>query len=299
MVSNGWRVLDLTNFEGDLRYQRGKVLVSSKSDDPYPVALSDLAVILIGSRVGVSGAVLSKLSEYDIALFSCDWRGVPLAALYPSWSHSRIAARHLAQANLSVPRQKQAWAQIVRAKILGQADTLREIDSSTARKLRELAGQVKSGDPDNREAVAAKIYWGALFKDLRFRRLPGGGEGGRNSCLDYAYTILRGYGIRAVSAAGLSGPLGVNHCQRGNAFALVDDLIEPFRPAVDFYLVSSGFPLDLSLSDTKKALVGCVSAPFFRGLSIPSSIIDFAQHFGRYVEGEVEKLTPPVWKGQC
>ena len=38
-------------------------------------------------------------------------------------------------------------------------------------------------------------------------------------------------------AAGLHPTIGINHANRGNAFALADDLIEPFRPLVDALVV--------------------------------------------------------------
>jgi CRISPR-associated protein Cas1 len=36
-----------------------------------------------------------------------------------------------------------------------------------------------------------------------------------------------------VVAAGLHPTIGIQHSNRGNAFALADDLVEPFRPLVD------------------------------------------------------------------
>jgi CRISPR-associated protein Cas1 len=57
--------------------------------------------------------------------------------------------------------------------------------------------------------------------------------GGANGLLNYGYTVLRSMCARAVVAAGLHPSIGVHHANRGNAFALADDLIEPFRPLVD------------------------------------------------------------------
>ena len=46
------------------------------------------------------------------------------------------------------------------------------------------------------------------------------------------------WAARAVVAAGLHPTIGINHAHRGNAFALADDLVEPFRPLVDALVVS-------------------------------------------------------------
>jgi len=54
-----------------------------------------------------------------------------------------------------------------------------------------------------------------------------------NSLLNYGYTVLRAATSRAIVAAGLHPTIGLHHCNRANAFALADDLMEPFRPLVD------------------------------------------------------------------
>lgn len=93
-----------------------------------------------------------------------------------------------------------------------------------------LARKVRSGDPQNIEAQAARKYWTLLFgKD--FRRDKNGD--GINALLNYGYTVLRAIVSRAICAAGLHPTLGIFHSNNYNAFALADDLMEPFRPYVD------------------------------------------------------------------
>ncbi len=94
----------------------------------------------------------------------------------------------------------------------------------------ELAKKVRSGDPENIEAQAARRYWPLLF-GTEFRR--DSDHPGTNSLLNYGYAILRGGTARAVASAGLHPTLGLKHSNRGNPMCLVDDLMEPFRPLVD------------------------------------------------------------------
>ena len=104
-----------------------------------------------------------------------------------------------------------------------------------------LSRKVRSGDPDNVEAQAARRYWPLLFGE-EFRRDRQ--EPGVNAMLNYAYTVLRAGAARAAMAAGLHPALGLAHRQRGNAFALADDLMEPFRPVADLLvsdLAKAGF----------------------------------------------------------
>lgn len=297
-MNPGWRVVDLIDFDGKVSYQRGQLAITSDSGElRATLPLAQIAVVLIGNKLIISGAVLVKLSEYDIAVLVCDWRRVPVAGSF-SWNeHTRTAARQRAQASLSLPRQKSAWAQIIKAKILGQARTAAQLGFD-ATDLKNLARAVRSGDVDNREAMAAKRYWEIISAEDDFRRLPGLAATGWNGALDYAYTVLRGHGMRAICSAGLVGTLGVFHHGRGNQFALVDDLIEPFRPAIDyavFSIVSNSQELD---KETKRQLVAAVEEPFnSAGQSIPTVFTAFAQQYGRYVEGDVEKLVPPIWEG--
>ena len=93
-----------------------------------------------------------------------------------------------------------------------------------------LARNVRSGDPVNVEARAARRYWPLLMgKD--FRRDPS--ADGANALLNYGYTVLRAIVSRAVVASGLHPTIGMFHQNRQNSLALSDDLMEPFRPLVD------------------------------------------------------------------
>jgi CRISPR-associated protein Cas1 len=89
---------------------------------------------------------------------------------------------------------------------------------------------VKSGDSDNREGLAARIYWNCLFGNdfIRDRNLPG-----INALLNYGYTILRSATARALMGSGLLPSIGIFHHNRSNAFPLADDILEPYRPYVD------------------------------------------------------------------
>ena len=55
-----------------------------------------------------------------------------------------------------------------------------------------------------------------------------------NIALNYGYTILRAAVARSIIAAGLHPSLSLHHQSRGDALRLADDLMEPFRPWVDY-----------------------------------------------------------------
>lgn len=297
-MAQQWRVIDLCGFEGELRSTRGGVEVLSGEGVPTIIPVAEVAVILVGMKVALSAAVLHRLAEADVAVLFCDWRGIPEGGCY-SWSdHGRVAARHRAQAEVSLPRKKNAWARLIRAKIEGQASVLESLKIRGSGELLALADQVRSGDPGNVEAQAARLYWSrALGKGVG--RQPAAGQLiGANACLDYGYSVLRGHLMRAVLAAGLAPALGVFHRGRGNAFALADDLIEPFRPAIDE--VALQLPPTASPSDrpVKQLLVAAASQRFDGdGHGIPAVAEALAQSFGRYVEGDIDRLNVLSWQG--
>lgn len=273
-------------------------MICPESAPAQSVPVADVAVVLLGIKVSISTAVMHRLLDADIVVMFCDWRGVPEGAAYPWRAHTRVGARQRAQATLSVPRQKNAWGRLVKAKVLGQARVLAEVDASAALRLRNLAKEVRSGDPDNIEGQAARIYWNRVFgPDEPFLRVYES-EDSRNTCLNYGYGVLRAQGIRAVVSAGLNPTLGVFHRGRSNYFNLVDDLIEPFRPAVDDAVLR--LPVDASLSDrvVKQRLVQAVKQPFnVDGETLPTVLERLAQHLGQYVEGDRDRLDVPQWTG--
>ena len=291
-------MIDLCEFEGELRSTRGGVEVCPEEGTPTKVPVAEIAVVLVGMKVALSAAVLHRLAEADVAVLFCDWRGIPEGGCY-SWSdHGRVAARHRAQAGVSLPRKKNAWARLIRAKIEGQASVLENIKIRGSGELLALADQVRSGDPGNVEAQAARLYWSRALGKGGVRQPAAGQLIGANACLDYGYSVLRGHLMRAVLAAGLAPALGVFHRGRGNAFALADDLIEPFRPAIDevaLQLPPTASPSDRSV---KQLLVMAASQRFDgEGHGIPAVAEALAQSFGRYVEGDIDRLNVLSWQG--
>ena len=147
----------------------------------------------------------------------------------PLEGHHAQGGRLRAQWQTKAPLLKQAWKQIVVSKIRMQAAALEAVGEHHD-PLLMLMRKVTSGDSKNVEAQAARHYWPGIM-GADFRRDQH--SDGINALLNYGYTVLRAATARAVVAAGLHPSVGLHHTNRGNAFALADDLMEPFRPIVD------------------------------------------------------------------
>lgn len=217
-------------------------------EDTISVPLEDISVLLIESmQVEITGVLLSHLAEYQILLFSCDGRHVPNGCFMPFASHSRHTLVAKAQLNMSMPFKKRLWQRLVQQKIFNQAKCLDLFSKSEASFIFAIGKEVLSGDSNNREAYAARLYFLALFGE-KFNRFN---TDWINAALNYGYTILRGVVARAVTIYGFIPCLGLQHDSELNNFNLADDLIEPFRPIVDLW-VANNVPQDLQQKLTKE-----------------------------------------------
>jgi CRISPR-associated protein Cas1 len=224
------RIVDIETDGLFLAIHRGFLTVSDAGEEKGRIALDDISALIVHAHgTSWSNSVIVRLSERAVPIVICGTNHAPVACVWPLQGHYQQGARMRAQIGASKPLTKQIWRQIVAAKIRMQGNVL-----STAGKeagaFDLLARKVRSGDPDNIEAQAARRYWKALLGPdfSRDRTL-----GGVNALLNYGYTVLRAVVSRAVCAAGLHPTIGVFHANRANAFALSDDLMEPYRPFVD------------------------------------------------------------------
>ena len=225
------RILDIADEPAELHVRHEQLVIERQDGEKPTVPLADLAVLVVSHpRVTFSQSVLSGLVERNGAFVVCNAKGLPVGMLMPLDAHYLQTERIAHQTEVSAPCRKRIWQQIVKAKVRAQARALERVRGHDAG-LTALADRVKSGDPDNVEAQAARRYWGPLFDDSSFRRKREAED--QNRFLNYGYAVLRAIVARAVCAVGLHPSIGLHHHNRYNSFCLADDLMEPFRPIVD------------------------------------------------------------------
>lgn len=210
----------------------------SGSDTSVPV--EDIGfVILENQEISITMPLLNALADNNTAVIVCSDNFMPNAMFMNLDSNSTQGESFRAQLSVTEPLKKNIWKQIVEAKIRNQAALLRKLGKD-GDVLKPYYQNVKSGDSDNREGVAAKLYWDKLFDGefMRFRTGPS-----PNEMLNYGYTVLRAAVARSLTGSGLLPAIGIFHKNRYNAFPLADDVMEPYRPFVDeivFYLYANG-----------------------------------------------------------
>ena len=210
---------------------RGFLEVSEKGKKIGQVSLDDIAAVIISTPgCSVSTNLVDQLCQRNVPLIICTDNYLPSSIILPLQGNSRQFRVMRAQTALSEPRRKRAWQKIIRAKIKNQAEVLARIGQSPKLLLR-LADKVRSGDPDNCEAQAARFYWQNVFgADFRRNR----DAPGINAALNYTYAVVRACVARGASSAGLHPSFSLHHKNPQNPLNLVDDLMEPFRPISDY-----------------------------------------------------------------
>lgn len=230
------RIVDIGTEGLHLSTHRGFLMVTRDRDEVGRVALDDVhAVILHAHGCTWTGNLAAALAERGAPILFCNSHHSPVAVTLPIAGFHAQGGRMRAQWEASRPLTKQLWQRVVKAKIAMQGALLAFQGAPEAAAFDLIARRVRSGDPDNLEAQAARRYWPALMGPA-FRRDRG--ADGANALLNYGYAVMRATVARAVVAAGLHPTIGIFHAKRGNAFALADDLVEPFRPFVDALVVS-------------------------------------------------------------
>lgn len=224
------RVVEIAVDGRHVSKDRGFLVVEEQREEIGRVPLDDLAAVVANAHgLTFSKNILVALAERKVPFVFCGSNHMPAGFLLAADSHHEQGGRVADQAAASLPLKKRLWAEIVRSKIEQQGAALETVGAESGG-FALLARKVRSGDPDNVEAQAARRYWPLMFGP-EFRRRHAAHD--VNAFLNYGYTILRSGAARAVMAAGLHPSLALAHVNRGNAFGLVDDLMEPFRPQVD------------------------------------------------------------------
>lgn len=254
------RIIDISE-QAYLHLQHRQLLIDKQGKTVAQVPIEDLGILILQHpAIVVTQAAVVACQQHNVALVLCDERHLPYAALLPLTEGNSLHGKILQQqTGVNAATKKRLWRQIVKHKITEQAATLR-MAGKNDKPLQHLAQQIKNGDAENREAQAAQKYWRLLFGD-EFRRDPE--AEGVNSVLNYGYAIVRAMLARAIVGAGLHPALGLHHQNQYDSLCLADDLMEPFRPWVDYVVYRRALETrNLAVTrEDKVLLLGLLSAP--------------------------------------
>jgi len=215
-------------------YMRNQQMVVELRDEERTtktLPIEDLGVVVLEHpQITLSSSLLEELMNAQVAVITCNSKYMPSGLFLPLEGNSVQTERMRTQFDASVPLKKQLWQQTVKAKIENQGRVLEKLGIPSER-MRKLQQIVLSGDSGNLEAQAASHYWGKIYGNNFVRSRD---PETPNAQLNYGYAILRSVVARALTASGMFPSIGIHHKNKYNAFCLADDIMEPYRPFVDW-----------------------------------------------------------------
>ncbi|MBN0970845.1 type II CRISPR-associated endonuclease Cas1 [Mycoplasma phocoeninasale] len=210
-------------------------LIVKKSQGKITIPTNDIETIIFeNNRMMISVPLINKLIEEKINVIFCDHKHLPYAHILPinGYFNNKV---FLAQIKWDDYYKSITWKHTIELKIINSLNLLKSLkinDSKTLELLEEYANQVKLWDTTNREGLAAKIYFRAIFgKD--FIRDKDNNDEWINLFLNYGYTVMLAYVSRSLVSKGFDNRIGIFHKSFNNNFLLASDLMEPLRCFVD------------------------------------------------------------------
>lgn len=229
-----WRTIVISN-SAKLDYQLGYLVV--RQEKTTKVHMGEIAMVLIESTaVSLTAALLSELVKRKVKVIFCDEKRNPAAELMPYYGSHDTSVKIRNQIAWTEDCKTAVWTEIVSEKIRKQAEHLAIWSIPEAEMLYNYLDEIQFGDVTNREGHAAKVYFNALF-GMSFTRTE---ENSFNAALNYGYSIILSAFNREIIANGYITQIGLFHNNMFNQFNLASDLMEPFRPLVDYRVKALG-----------------------------------------------------------
>lgn len=145
------------------------VITRKETDEIVTRPIEDIGFVVVANQmVKMTVPLLNALANNNVSVIFCDDKQMPKSMLMTLEGNMTLQESYRYQMDASEPTKKRLWKQLVESKVKNQADLLNRVGQD-GDVLKPYYMNVKSGDSDNREGLAARVYWGMLF-EKPFRR---------------------------------------------------------------------------------------------------------------------------------
>ena len=282
----GWRSVIITQ-HAKLTYSMQMMIVQTR-DGINQIPIEDINLLLVSTTQAViTSALISKLAQNQTKIIFVDEKGNPIVETAVYYPGTRNMAKLTQQFNWDEHLKEVLWTKIVSQKIKNQIAVLANYHLNKDEVQSEL-DQLEINDESNREAVAARKYFMLLF-DKNFVRRD---TSAINAALDYGYAILLSSFNREIAMNGYLTYFGIHHCSQENPFNLASDLMEPFRPFVDYWVKAHEKIKELT-PDIKYGLVELLSLEIkFNGKKtlLTNAITVYVRECLKFLSGDSKEL---------
>jgi CRISPR-associated protein Cas1 len=296
-----YHILNIDRAECTLTCSRGQIIcVDSDGRNKTSVPLEDVASIVVTSfQATVSSSLLTAAAKHGVAIVFCEGFR-PISILLPA---NRSTDTLLTRAHVRIKSRARAslWRRTVNAKVRNQTLLAAALAPGHLGlgKMRALL----ASRSDYKESIAARLYWD-IYGDsighpsfIRDQSL-----GGINALLNYGYAVLLSILLQKLFAVGLDPTFGIFHATREHATPLAYDLMEPFRPCVDYRVAQWAIlatdreiPLDVSTPFRQWVTEFAISPVRYlnRSMEVRSAVEEVVRSFRRAVMEQKPSLYLP------
>ncbi len=227
-----YHIVSIDAPQADLTCRDGQLVCTTPEGGSKKLPLEDIAAIVITSfSARIHSHLFLEAAKHGVSLVICE-RFKPISLLLPA---CRSADTLLTRRHLTLPDnvRRRLWEKSIDAKCANQLAIARRIapDAESTRQLAK-ASQARSA---RKEGGCAKLFWDVMAEGLRLEGFSRGRKlGGLNDLLNYGYAVLLSTVLQKLYGFGLDPTVGISHAIRERSAPLAYDLMEPFRPCVDW-----------------------------------------------------------------
>ncbi len=228
-----YHIVSIDAPQADLTCRDGQLVCTTEpGSPPRKLPLEDIAAIVVTSfSARFHSHLFLEAARHGVSLIICE-RFQPVSILLPA---CRSADTLLTRRHLTLPEnvRRRLWDRTIDAKCANQATLAARIapESSSTRELAR-AAQARTA---RKEGGCAKLFWDVVAEGLRIEGFSRGRKlGGLNDLLNYGYAVLLSTVLQKLYGFGLDPTIGISHAIRERSAPLAYDLMEPFRPCVDW-----------------------------------------------------------------
>ena len=230
-----YHIVSIDSPQCSLSCKDGQLTCKTADGAERKLPLEDVASIIITSfSASIHSNLFLEAAKHGVALIICE-SFKPVSLVLPA---NRSTDTLLSRAMLTLtPRAKaHLWQRTIDTKCLNQLLLAEHIapKDATLPALRETA----TGKKQHKEAICAKQFWqifGRTLNDDGFTRDRA--KGGLNDLLNYGYAVLLSTVLQKIFGVGLDPTFGIAHVARERSTPLAYDLMEQFRPCVDWRVI--------------------------------------------------------------
>ena len=233
-----YHIISIDSPQCSLSCRDGQLTCRTAGQPDRSVPLEDVASIIVTSfSAQISSHLLLEAARHGVSLIVCE-AFKPASLMLPA---NRSTDTLLTRAQVALPdkTRRRLWEMTVDAKCRNQISLARNLAPSAP----ELADmeRVCAGKNPAKESTVARFFW-RVYGTALAPPASAAERGfvrdtkseGLNSLLNYGYAVLLSTVLQKLFGVGFDPTFGIAHVARERSTPLAYDVMEPFRPCVDW-----------------------------------------------------------------